>query len=271
MFVDSHAHLDGKQFDSDREQVVARALEAGVQTMVAIGNGDDSTVMSCLSRARGRRQTFGGGGDFVKRDATLWAHGEMVIKVADMPRSFPHDVDNALAACGAALGVGVGLDSVRKVLSEFKGLEHRMALVGEIDSVKFFDDSKATSPHAVLTALRSFDDVVLIAGGRNKGLDLTELAAECHRIRAVVAIGEAAPEVVSAFAGSVVMVTATSMRDAVDAAFTLARNSKPGAASPVLLSPACTSYDWYANYHERGNDFIACVRALADRKGAGPE
>ena len=262
-------HLNWHPSLDDYRDAKARIWTAQSSDSIAIGNAADPVVMRCLERATGRHQSFGAGGEFVVRDAVLWAHGERVLAVADMPRSFPHDVDNALAACGAVLGIGVGLDSVRKVLSEFSGLEHRMALVGTVDAVRYYDDSKATSPHAVLTALRSFDDVVLIAGGRNKGLDLTELSLEHQRVRGVVAIGDAAGEVVSAFAGLAPTVVAHSMSEAVHCAHMFAKVG--GQRLPVLLSPACTSYDWYANYHERGNDFIACVRALAYEKGMGAE
>jgi UDP-N-acetylmuramoylalanine--D-glutamate ligase len=128
-------------------------------------------------------------------------------------------------------------------------------LVGEAGGVRWFDDSKATAPHATLAALAGFDSVVLIAGGRNKGLDLAELREAAGRLRAVVAIGEAAGEVAGAFAGIVATTVATSMDEAVDQAAALAR---PGDA--VLLSPACASFDWYGSYGERGDDFERAVR-----------
>jgi UDP-N-acetylmuramoylalanine--D-glutamate ligase len=135
-----------------------------------------------------------------------------------------------------------------------------VSLVGQHGDVRWYDDSKATAPHAVVAALRGFDSVVLIAGGRNKDLDLSVLAAEAGRIRAVVAIGEAAPEVAAAFEGVRPVRSAGSMDEAVDAAAELAR---PGDA--VLLSPGCASFDWYRGYAERGDDF---ARAVRERTGA---
>ena len=121
--------------------------------------------------------------------------------------------------------------------------------------MRWYDDSKATAPHATLAALRAFDSVVLIAGGRNKGLDLGELATEADHVRAVVAIGEAAPDVAAAFDGLRPVRTASSMDDAV---------AGRGIAGPtgdvVLLSPACASFDWYGSYAERGDDFARAVR-----------
>jgi UDP-N-acetylmuramoylalanine--D-glutamate ligase len=122
--------------------------------------------------------------------------------------------------------------------------------------VRWYDDSKATAPHATHAAVQAFDSVVLIAGGRNKGLDLSELAADRDRIRAVVAIGEAGPEVAAAFDGVRPVRSAGSMDDAVDAAAGLAE-----AGDVVLLSPACASFDWYGSYAERGDDFVRAVRA----------
>lgn len=119
----------------------------------------------------------------------------------------------------------------------------------------WYDDSKATAPHATRAAVRAFGSVVLIAGGRNKGLDLSELAADAERIRGVVAIGEAAHEVAAAFDGLRPVRTATSMDEAVDAAASLAR-----AGDVVLLSPACASFDWYGSYAERGDDFARAVQ-----------
>jgi UDP-N-acetylmuramoylalanine--D-glutamate ligase len=127
--------------------------------------------------------------------------------------------------------------------------------------VTFVDDSKATNPHAALAALAGFDSVVLLAGGRNKGLDLGVLRREAGRIRAVVAIGEAAGEVEAAFAGLRPVRRAGSMADAVRLAGELA---EPG--DTVLLSPACASFDWYPGYAARGDDFAREVAALLESR-----
>jgi UDP-N-acetylmuramoylalanine--D-glutamate ligase len=123
--------------------------------------------------------------------------------------------------------------------------------------VDWYDDSKATNPDATLRALESFDSVVLVAGGRNKGLDLSVLGRAASRLRGVVAFGEAGPELAKVFPDTVSVETVVSMHDAVRAAARLAR---PGDA--VLLSPACASFDAYANYAERGDDFSAEVGKL---------
>ena len=118
------------------------------------------------------------------------------------------------------------------------------------------DSSKATVPHATLAAISGFESVVLIAGGKNKGLDLSTLAEAAGRVRAVVAIGDAAAEVAAAFDGVRPVEVAHDMASAVAAAASL---SRPGDA--VLLSPACASFDWYSDYAARGDDFAAHVLA----------
>ena len=182
----------------------------------------------------------------------------MLAEVASLPRALPHDLSNSLAAACAALAAGATHSGIRDALAEFRTLPHRVALVGEARGVKYYDDSKATNPHASAHAIEGFDSVVLLAGGRNKDLDLGVLAAGVERIRAVVAFGEAAPEVEKAFAGKRPVVRADSMRAVVRAG---AEQARPG--DVVLLSPACASWDWYAGgYEARGDDFAAEVALL---------
>jgi UDP-N-acetylmuramoylalanine--D-glutamate ligase len=185
--------------------------------------------------------------------------GAEIVAVDELPRRRPVDLANALAASALALEVGGDHDAARRVLRTFEGLRHRMELVAEHDGVRWIDDSKATNVHATISAARGLHDVVLLAGGRNKGIDLGELRVLAPDLRAVVAIGDAASEVEDAFAGLVTVVRADSMRAAVAAASELAR-----AGDTVLLSPGCASFDWYLSYAARGDDFADEVRALVE-------
>ena len=198
-----------------------------------------------------------GQGDYRQEAGHLVVGGETSIDVGELWSPFPHDRTNALAAAALAISLGAEPDAVAVGLGRFHGLPHRVELVSERDGVRWYDDSKATTPHATRAAVCGFDSVVLIAGGRNKGVDLSELVADDRRVRAIVAIGEAGPDVEAAFAGRADVVRADSMTGAVE---TAADRARPGDA--VLLSPGCASFDWYSSYAERGEDFAAAVRAL---------
>jgi UDP-N-acetylmuramoylalanine--D-glutamate ligase len=223
----------------------------------AIGFIDDPVVMDHLATAAGRRVTFGAfGADYHEAEGWLVGPQGRLAEVAAMRRHLPHDITNALAAAALVLEPGLAtVDGVAIALATFEGPHHRIERVAEHDHVAYFDDSKATTPHAALTAIRSFDHVVLVAGGRNKGLDLTAMATAPERMRAVVAIGEATAEVEAAFAGVCAVASATTMDDAVALACRLAQ---PG--DVVLLSPGCASFDWYRGYAARGDDFVRAVR-----------
>lgn len=228
---------------------------------LAVANAEDEVVMQAARAGRGRVVTFGlERGDYhLDGERLVGPDGTAYATLADLPRALPHDVQNALAALAIALGAGADAAACRQALRTTTVLAHRVELVAEHAGVAYYDDSKATTPSAVAAALRGFGAVVLIAGGRNKGLDLSAMrvAAEAggrRRVRAVVAIGEAAEEVAAAFSGYPVE-RADSMRAAVRAARALVR---PGEV--VLLSPGCASFDWYRSYEERGADFARLVR-----------
>lgn len=168
---------------------------------------------------------------------------------------------NAVAAAAAACAFGAGVEAAGEALGAFGGQPHRMEEVGTVGRVVFVNDSKATNPHATLAALEDMRDVVLIAGGRNKGLDLSALAHAREALSAVVGLGEAAHEVIAAF-GGIASARASTMDDAVEIAASLAR---PGGT--VLLSPACASFDMFTDYKARGEAFRAAVKRLAGRGG----
>jgi UDP-N-acetylmuramoylalanine--D-glutamate ligase len=190
-------------------------------------------------------------------------NGLDLLSKADLPRALPHDVANSLAAAAVALAAGATVDGCRSGLTSTLPLPHRVSFVAESGGVAWYDDSKATTPASVLAAVSGFPSVVLIAGGRNKGLDLNALSTAAPPVRAVVAIGEAAAEIVHAFEGAVPVTTAGSMSNAVEAARAMARTG-----DAVLLSPGCASFDWYSSYSARGDDFVAIVKATLE-KGEG--
>ncbi len=250
-------HLDWHPDLRAYEAAKARIFTQQRAGDVAIGVIDDQTVASHLDTSVARRVSVGlGSGDYRVADGELVGPSGLLISVEDLYRSLPHDCTNALVAAALCLEAGLcDESSVAAALATFSGPAHRIEFVGEADGVAWFNDSKATTPHAALTALRGFDSVVLVAGGRNKGLDLQVLNTEADRVRAVVAIGEAASEIESVFAGHARVVTADSMTQAVRSAGGIAQRG-----DVVLLSPACASFDWYrAGYQARGDDFKAEV------------
>jgi UDP-N-acetylmuramoylalanine--D-glutamate ligase len=235
------------------------AHQAAGATLVA--NADDPIVRELAAAAPARVVWFSTG--VPPADGYGVVDGFLVGprgKLAPAPASgVVHDAANVLAAIAAAEALGIEGAVVAAPLREIPGLAHRVHLVAEVDGVRYFDDSKATNPHATASALRSFDRVVLIAGGRNKDLELRGLREHASRLRAVVAIGEAAGEVEATFAGLAPVVVCASMHDAVRAA---AARAVPG--DVVLLSPACASFDWYSGYGARGDDFAREVGQLTD-------
>lgn len=249
-------HVDMEDYAAAKRRIWANQGASDI----AVVNRDDRAVMAAAVDAPGELVTFGAGpADWSIVNENL--HGPMgdVMAVADLPRSFPHDLSNVLAAMAAAAAAGASPAACAAGAAALGRLPHRVQFVGEAGGVKYYDDSKATTPASVHAALLGFESVVLIAGGRNKGLDLRLLAVEGKRLRAVVAIGEAAREVQAAFAGTTPVTVAESMREAVRQA---AAAALPG--DVVLLSPACASYDWYRSYVERGDDFVRNVQALVD-------
>jgi len=229
---------------------------------VAVANLDDGTVMQAAPVGA---ITFGStAGDWhIEGDHLVGPEGPLV-SIERLARRRPHDLSNAACVAATAIAAGATAEGVAAALESFEGLPHRLALVGEWNDVSWFNDSKATVPQATIAAVGGFDSVVLIAGGRNKGLDLGELATAVPPVHTVVATGDAADEIAAAFAGTGVdIVLGTSMVEAIDLA---AGASRPG--DTILLSPACTSFDWYENYGQRGDDFVSLVTAKFESSSA---
>lgn len=222
-------------------------------------------ICAVAQRSSGRFISFGDSAEsnyFVAGNELIGPQG-LLLATDKMKRSLPHDIQNGLAAAAMCLESGVGTQAgVVHTLQEFEPSHHRIELVASKNGVRWFDDSKATSPHAARTALRAFPRLVLIAGGRNKGLNLAELALEHEHVKAVVCIGESAQDIATAFAGLCPTAIATSMQEAIEIAGSFVSPNEV-----VLLSPACTSFDWYKNYEERGCDFATRVKMYLGQEG----
>lgn len=186
--------------------------------------------------------------------------------VADFRLRGAHNLENILAATAVALLWGVPAAIAAQVIRDFKGLPHRVEFVASIQGVSYYDDSKATNPDAAKRAIEAFNEpVVLLAGGRNKGMDFGSLIPVMReRVKAVVVFGEAADDIAGTVAKAgishkIKLIKAKTMREAVEAAGGLAAGG-----DAVLLSPGCASFDMYESYAARGDDFQAAVLALAE-------
>jgi len=187
---------------------------------------------------------------------------------ADLQVPGRHNQDNAAAAVAVARALGVEDDLVRAGLAGFAGLPHRLEFVAERGGVRYFNDSKSTTPTSARLALEAFEaPVIVLVGGRDKGMsfdDLTRLLAK--RAKGVVCLGEVGEKLFQDVRrhlgdgpGAVRVERAAGFAEAVARA---SRLSEPG--DVVVLSPACTSYDMFANYEQRGESFCRLVRAMPD-------
>jgi UDP-N-acetylmuramoylalanine--D-glutamate ligase len=204
--------------------------------------------------------------------------GGRIMPVAELAIPGRHNVSNALAAVTTGLLFGVAPDAIRRAAAAFTGVEHRLEPVGLIDGVRFVNDSQGTQPDAVIAALRAFDGpIVLIAGGRDKGVDLSDLGpVVAERAVAAVLIGESGPNLAVRFraAGLARTERAGTLVEAVRIAESIAREAlaagTPGPAT-VLLSPAAASFDMFVDYAARGRAFKDAVAAIAaERREGGP-
>jgi UDP-N-acetylmuramoylalanine--D-glutamate ligase len=197
--------------------------------------------------------------------------GGRIMPLGELAIPGRHNVSNALAAIATALLFAIAPDAIRREAAAFPGVEHRLETVALLDGVRFVNDSQGTQPDAVAAAVAAFDrPIVLIAGGRDKGVDLGELSrVVADRVAAAILIGESGPTLERLFrqAGLARTERAETLEEAVRRADLLARGAlaESGAAgsATVLLSPAAASFDMFEDYAARGRAFKAAVAALA--------
>jgi UDP-N-acetylmuramoylalanine--D-glutamate ligase len=263
-------HGDMERYAADKARVFAR--QTADDTAVIDADDDGSARFIEAVRAQGVRVVEVSISRVPAGGAGLTAEGTLVVDLPSGRVSLlnrdellirgDHNVSNALAAAAAACAFGVNSDAIRDGLRSFRPIEHRLEPVGTVDGVEYFNDSKATNPDAAIKALNAFAGrpVVMLLGGRNKGSGFSELgrAMAAADARAVV-FGEAANEVARDIgAEGVAYERAAGLAEAVTRS---TRVAVPGAA--VILSPACASFDEFADYADRGRTFRGLVEALA--------
>ncbi len=186
---------------------------------------------------------------------------EPVIPVSEIKLRGKHNVENVLAAILSAKLFGLTNDVIREGVGTFKGLEHRLEEVRMLNGVLYVNDSKATTPDSVIKALNSFNEkIVLIAGGSSKNNDFTEMAKLfSEKLRKLILIGETAPDIANSAleSGFSDIVFATDLKEAVLLSKKIAKSG-----DVVLLSPACASFDMFADFEDRGRQFKEIVKDL---------
>ena len=198
--------------------------------------------------------------DFQLADGIITFRGARVCAVSELPLHERHNVENQMAAMGAGWCLGLVFPDMVKGLAGYNPAQHRCELVRTVNGRRYINDSKATNLHALETCLRSQDDpVVLIAGGKEKGLDYTPFRPlVTTKVTAVVTIGEIADKLTTLFSDLVPCRSAKTVPEAVRIATEMAR---PGQS--VVFSPGTSSFDMFSGYAERGNVFRDAVNALA--------
>ena len=268
-------HLDRYTWD-EYTALKLRILQEQSKEDIAVLNLDDEMSSSFATETPGKvvwfsaRRAPNGEGAFQRDGAIVWRRGSVetkVLRVDEIPLRGAHNVQNVLAAVALAGVVELPFDAVAEAVRSFAPVSHRLELVAQVRDIAYYNDSIATTPERTLAGLRSFTEpVVLLLGGREKQLPLEELAQEAaQRCRAVVCFGEAGPALEQALRDAdqpPAIERVETLPDAVQAA---RRRAQPG--DVVLLSPACTSYDAYENFEERGEDFRCVVRSLATKGG----
>ena len=249
-------HLDWHRDVAAYAAAKARIFENMGPDDPVVYDADDGGAAGIVSASRSRLVGVSGtrriGRSGPEGDA-MWLAGTEVA-LADLPRRDPVMLVDLAAAAEAATSLGATGDGIAAAARSYRPGRHRREVVLTAGGITWVDDSKATNPHAALAAIESYPSVILIAGGRAKGLDVRPLA-RAEQVRGLVVIGESAPALIEERADAV---AAESMDEAVESAGAMAR---PG--DVVLLAPGCASFDMFDSYGHRGDVFAAAVRRRA--------
>lgn len=177
---------------------------------------------------------------------------------SDLALTGDYNLMNAMMAASMAYILGVKPQHISEALRLFSPVEHRLEYVGEFHGVKVYNDSKATNPHATAAALNSFKNIILLAGGHEKGIPFDDLSVYDSNVKLCIGYGETKDKVSAVFTNSKVVDT---MFEAFDEACAVASSG-----DVILLSPACSSYDQFVNYEIRGKEFKEYVKAYIEER-----
>ncbi|MBI5875382.1 MAG: UDP-N-acetylmuramoyl-L-alanine--D-glutamate ligase [Deltaproteobacteria bacterium] len=282
-------HLDRYAGFEEYAAAKFRLFENMKQGDVAVVNNDDAVINSKLKTlplqvlSRGQKSKFkvipfssgnppvspfekgGIKGGF---EGIYYSNGNIVYSFEGAEESYPtgnfklkgiHNIENIMASIAVARECGIAKDVIQKTIESFKGLPHRMELIREINGVGYYNDSKGTNIGALQKSLEGIDSpVILIAGGKDKGGDyrvLNDLIKK--KVKSLILLGEAKNKIKNAFNGLTEIVIVESLKQAVDTA-----GAKAVKGDVVLLSPACSSFDMFKDYKERGEIFRRLVETI---------
>ena len=259
-------HLDRYRDYEEYLLTKVKLAQLAKEDGIVVLNGADEPLCAAAAPIPRRKLLFSA----VGRSDAAWdgravSYRGVSVVMDDTRLRGEHNIENVMASMLAAAPFLREPARMADAIYDFKPLPHRMAFVARVGGVDFVDDSKGTNIGAVERSLAGFPDrsVVLLLGGVDKGggyRSVRELAD--RKCKGVVVIGEATPRILPYFDGFLPLETAGSMEEAVRKAYHLAAGS-----GTVLLSPACASFDWYANYKERGKDFVRVVKMLEGQEG----
>jgi len=242
----------------EAKQRVFRAMGAGDRLVL---NGDDPVLNGWSVRPEIAVRRFGWsrGRDAWSDGKAILLDGAPLVCLSDVVLPGRHNVENIMAAVLAVEGLFADRDSIVRVLKEFRGLEHRMEYVATVRGVSFYNDSKATNPHAAMAVLNAFDEpFIMLAGGYEKGSDFAEMGALVPaKTKSVVLFGATKQRIRDAIPAGHPVEMVDDMEQAVARAFAAA---KPG--DKVILAPACASYDQFKDFEHRGREFKRIVGSL---------
>lgn len=265
-------HMDRYESFTDYAAAKHRIFMNQIAGDVAVLNADDPTVSSWESGLKAQVVKFSTHkelerGLFLRGDELIarMDNEQKVLRAGEMKLRGVHNVENVLAALAAGMAAGAGIESMRETVKRFEPVEHRLEFVREIDEVKFYNDSKATSVDATLKALEAFASdegkVVLILGGRGKKAPYGPLSVLVkEKVRTLILIGEDAETIASELGDFAPLTRAVDMKDAVARSFQAAAKG-----DVVLLAPACASFDMFESFEHRGRVFKEEVQSLRSK------
>ena len=259
-------HLDWHSSFDDYLESKKRLLFTQQEDDIAVLNHDDPLIHALIEKVKPEvytfsRQTEVHKGCFLRGDWVILKDRQenKLMPASDIPLFGIHNLENVMASALVGHILGIPLPRIRESIVNFRGLEHRLEKIATLGGIEFYNDSKATNVDAAMKSIQSFDrKIILILGGRDKGGDFKKLRQPvADRVKKAILIGEAREKIKKTLEGYVPLETVSYLKEAVRLG-----HSEAEAGEVVLLAPACTSFDMFQNFEERGKAFKREVLAL---------